>query len=70
MAALDGAVPHPGRPGRSVLVGDDLDLHMARTLQQLLHENRGIAERLEGFGTSALQMRAGSWLAECTRRIP
>jgi hypothetical protein len=36
--------------GVAVLVGEDLDLDMARRLQKLLHVNHGVSERRAGFG--------------------
>ena len=47
VAALDGAVAHPGGPRCSVVVGDDLDFDVARPFHQLLHENGGVPERLK-----------------------
>ena len=56
MAALDGAVAHAGRPGCAVVVGDDLDLNVAdATLDQLFHEDGGIAEGFERLGAGALE---------------
>ncbi len=55
VTALDGAIAHAGGPGCSVLVGDDLDLYVARAEHQLLHENSWIAEGLERFSTGALK---------------
>ena len=55
VAALDGAVAHAGGPRGSVVVGNDLDLDVARALHQLLHENGGIAEGLERLGAGALE---------------
>src|SRR5438094_2823256 len=55
MAALDGAVAYAGGPRGSVVVGDDLDLDMARALDQLLHENSRVAKSLKRLGTGALE---------------
>ena len=55
MAALDGAIAHAGGPRCPVVIGDDLNLDVTRALHQLLHENRGISEGLEGLGAGALE---------------
>ena len=55
VAALHAAVANPARPHRAVGVGDDLHLHVARALDDALHEHRRITERLAAFGTGALE---------------
>src|SRR5690242_4103183 len=55
MAPLNRTVPYAGSPSCSVLVGDDLDFHVARVWHKLLDENRGITESLVGFGPRALE---------------
>ena len=56
MAALYGAVAHAGGPGHPVVVGDDLDLDMTNAaLDQLFHEDGGIAEGFERLGAGAFE---------------
>ena len=55
VAPLDRAIAHSGRPRVSVVVRDDLDFHMARALNELLHEDRRVAECLEGFRPCAFK---------------
>ena len=52
MAPLHGAVAVAEIDGVAVLVGQHLDLHVTRILEELLQVNRGIAE-------SGLRLRAG-----------
>ena len=55
VAALNRAVAHAGGPGSSVVVGDDLDFDVARSLHELLQENRRVAKGFEGLGARALK---------------
>ena len=55
MPALDGAVAHAGSPDGSIVVRDDLDLDVARTLGKLLHEDGRVSESLERLRASALE---------------
>ena len=45
----------PSGPRCPEVVGDDLDLDVTRALHQLLHENRGVSESLEGLRASAFE---------------
>ena len=50
VAALHGAVAFAQKNGILVIVGDDLNLDMARVLQEFFHVHRRIAKRRAGFG--------------------
>ena len=54
MAPLHGAVALAQVPGIAVLGGKDLDLNMARVLEELLHVHRRIAKRSARFGLGHL----------------
>ena len=55
MEELDGAVPHSRSPCRPVMIGDELNLDVPRSLYQLLDKDSGISESLEPLGASALE---------------
>jgi hypothetical protein len=55
VAPLNGAVAHARGPGRSVMVGNDLDLNVACALHQLLHEHGRVPEGLKRLGASVLK---------------
>src|SRR6202158_5704942 len=55
MAALNGAIADARRPRGAVIVGDDLHLDMARTLDEVLEKNSGIAEGFECFGAGTFE---------------
>ena len=55
MAALYRAVTDAQRPRRPIAIGNNLDLDMARALDQMLKVYSGIAESLGGLGPSALE---------------
>ena len=55
VAALDGAITYAGGPSGPVVVGNDLDFHVARMGDKLLHKNCWISKSLVGFGAGALK---------------
>ena len=55
VAPLHAAVAHADGPGRAVPVGDHLDLDVAGTRDDALHEHGGVAERLEALRAGALE---------------
>lgn len=55
MAALHGAVALIQVHGVALVVGQDLDLNVARVLHKLLHKHRAVAERRPRFGARALK---------------
>ncbi|MBK7974007.1 MAG: hypothetical protein IPK07_12275 [Deltaproteobacteria bacterium] len=55
VAALDGAVAGPDRPGVAEGVGDELDLDVARAVHGSLQEHRGIAEGHGRLAAHALE---------------
>ena len=57
VAALDGALPLPQRPHRTVGVGEDLHLDVAGAGQERLAEHRRVAERRLGLAPRRLQGR-------------
>ena len=54
VAPLVGAVAHAERPHGALPVGQELDLDVARRLDQALHQHRVVAEGLAGLGAGAL----------------
>ena len=57
VAPLVRAVAHPDRPGRAESVGDDLHLDVMGGRDQLLEQQRAVAERLECLGARAREGR-------------
>ena len=55
MPALNRAIAHADGPRGSEIVGDDLDLDVAGSLDQSLHKDGGVSECLEGLGAGALK---------------
>ena len=55
MAALDGALALKERGYVAVLVGENLELDVARVLDELLHVELAVAECVGGFGVSGVE---------------
>ena len=55
MPALNRAIAYADCPRGSEVVGDDLDLDVAGSLDQSLHKDGGVPECLEGLGAGALK---------------
>ncbi len=69
MAALDGALALEERGHVAVLVGQHLELDVARLLDELLHVELAVAEGVGGLGGAAWK-RLGSSSAVRTMRMP
>ena len=57
VAALVAAVAHAERPHGALAVGQELDLDVARSAHEALHQHARVAERLLGLGAGALERR-------------
>ena len=70
VAALHGAVALAQVDGVAVLVGQHLDLDVARILQKLLHVHRRVAERGLRFGPASCVTAFSRAASVCTTRMP
>ncbi len=64
VAALDGALALAERDDVAVLVGEDLELDVARALDELLHVHVAVAERRRGFAGGGME-EIGQLLFAC-----